>query len=606
MLAIGIHFLTGRYAACRYNDRNRPEWPPEFARLYSAMVDAWATADRDGAETAALQWLACLGAPAIWASAHGERAVRRYYVPVNDAILVGSHNDQAKTHVAWWTVRLTHAVLQGVSRDELAALAEEALLDLDEPSSNAEMRLFELARQALESGAEAGLLAAARKLAPRAARELGKHLKDLATKATKDPAKGDRAVLLPEARTRQDRTFPVAFPERPEVYFVWRPKWMSNEEAAQLAHVAAHRPALEALLGRVTRLGHSSSLVTCWLAEQPPSPNWLPDPDGGHVLRAVADDQLEVLQASYTLHRGVDPRVLPARNVRYRTTEERPPDDVPHTIHSGGWFVFERLEGPPLPIQRAADVAAALRGAILRHASDPPPELLSGHRQDGRPSQRPHAAFVPLPFVGRPHATGQLMGAAVVLPRDSDEAEAESLLVAIGRWRRAHAGQAKLRIDARSTWTVAYVSGLPEHWALREARWIGVGGPGASRAARRWRSVTPVALARNPGKLYSRDAAKAARAWATAEAILREDVARAGLPEPLSVSATFQALVTGSRPATAFSPFPRRTAPGRYRRVLVHTEIVFPAPVRGPLLLGAGRHLGLGLFVPLADPEQQP
>jgi len=35
--------------------------------------------------------------------------------------------------------------------------------------------------------------------------------------------------------------------------------------------------------------------------------------------------------------------------------------------------------------------------------------------------------------------------------------------------------------------------------------------------------------------------------------------------------------------------------------VRVHADIQFAAPVRGPLLLGAGRYFGLGLCLPVED-----
>ena len=53
----------------------------------------------------------------------------------------------------------------------------------------------------------------------------------------------------------------------------------------------------------------------------------------------------------------------------------------------------------------------------------------------------------------------------------------------------------------------------------------------------------------------------------------------------------------GSVPARAFPAFPPEGGHGP-RRVLVHATVEFPRPVRGPLLLGAGRYFGLGLFRP--------
>ena len=117
--------------------------------------------------------------------------------------------------------------------------------------------------------------------------------------------------------------------------------------------------------------------------------------------------------------------------------------------------------------------------------------------------------------------------------------------------------------------------------------------------------MTPVALDEHPGELRippdARDPEAAARrqgaAFARAEATIRQACLRVGLPEPARVVATLTPLVTGSQAARRFSPFPRRA--GRLRRVLLHAEIEFEAPVAGPIILGAGRFLGLGLFRPL-------
>jgi CRISPR-associated protein Csb2 len=38
---------------------------------------------------------------------------------------------------------------------------------------------------------------------------------------------------------------------------------------------------------------------------------------------------------------------------------------------------------------------------------------------------------------------------------------------------------------------------------------------------------------------------------------------------------------------------------GRLRRSLVHASLEFEVEVRGPILLGAGRYTGLGLFRPV-------
>ena len=66
MLVVRIEYLTGRVVATEYDDRGRAEWPLHPARLFSAMVDAWADMDeRSQAERAALEWLERAGPPRL-------------------------------------------------------------------------------------------------------------------------------------------------------------------------------------------------------------------------------------------------------------------------------------------------------------------------------------------------------------------------------------------------------------------------------------------------------------------------------------------------------------------------------------------------------------
>jgi CRISPR-associated protein Csb2 len=58
------------------------------------------------------------------------------------------------------------------------------------------------------------------------------------------------------------------------------------------------------------------------------------------------------------------------------------------------------------------------------------------------------------------------------------------------------------------------------------------------------------------------------------------DGARAGIPS-----------------AGDFLPYPGVS--GRPARFFVHATVTFDVPVAGPLLLGAGRHEGMGLMLPL-------
>jgi CRISPR-associated protein Csb2 len=72
-----------------------------------------------------------------------------------------------------------------------------------------------------------------------------------------------------------------------------------------------------------------------------------------------------------------------------------------------------------------------------------------------------------------------------------------------------------------------------------------------------------------------------------------------GLPRPVSVEISLAPMLPGAQPVHAFRPWPDR--PGRNRRARVHAELRFDRPVRGPVLLGAGRYYGLGLCLPVSE-----
>jgi CRISPR-associated protein Csb2 len=83
MFGLVIEFLTGRYVATAFNDRERSEWPPHPARLFSALAAAHFDDPRPE-ERRALEWLAQQGPPSLLASEAFEREAHTVFVPVND------------------------------------------------------------------------------------------------------------------------------------------------------------------------------------------------------------------------------------------------------------------------------------------------------------------------------------------------------------------------------------------------------------------------------------------------------------------------------------------------------------------------------------------
>ena len=542
MLAIEVNFLTGRYVATAHNDRERSEWPPEPARLFSAMVATWAEAGEDSVEREALEWLEALAPPLLTVSAAAPRKVVSHFVPVNDPRIVsGSYYKRRAERMD---------AFEDQFEDELVRSGGEL-------TKKAEGFRTKMAKEA--------------------------DVIDQVVKVGKTPVAA-ALELLPDGRVKQERQFPSVTPEAPRATFTWHDADASGTVTA----------ALDGLLARVTRLGHSTSLVSCRVVDVPPEPSHMPDA-GVDTIRCTAAGQLRALEQRFAGHQAVKPRALPFAAVRYGEVASggNGPEGPLLSNTAGDWIVFEfSVASRRMPAHRIVDVAKAMRNAIMRWADDPMPEGLSGHRPDGAPTPDPHVAFVPLPYVGYEHSDGRLMGIALSLPTSLTDEARSAALRAIGLWERhcqqtetmpklvfGRAGELEL---TRRIGPIGVVTLRPDLWRRPSTQWV---------------TATPIALPTHPGRLSKGTAASKARAWAKAEAAVVRACEHVGLPQPSRVVLSIGPFIRGARPTAQYGPFRQRGRDGNFiDRRLLHAALTFEAPVAGPLMLGAGRFLGLGLM----------
>ncbi len=565
MTVIEVSFLTGRYSATAHHDRGAPEWPPHGARLFSAMVATWADVDTpDEAERDALEWLESLPPPRITAPEVVGRRIVSHYVPVNDASVVSvkSYDRRAgkiANLIAEWEDEVE------VSQGEITKKAERLQVKI-----NKEREVDSLTGKA----------------------------------GTTNPVSA--LELLPDSRPKRERYFPSVtlvepqdsgstaeqvlttprFKSAPPVIFAW-----DEEPSPEL------RQALDELLSRVTRLGHSSSLVSCQLLREGPAATHMPG-DGPTILRWVRPGQLAELQREHQRHRAVRPRSLPFRGVRYCEVKPKK-DGTADPIHpstSGDWIIFELSPAHRLkPMTRTVEFTRVLRQAILKYVPDPVPEGVSGHLPDGTPTSSPHIAFLALPNVGHEHGDGRIMGLAVSLPQDLDEVARNATLRGIGLWERERRNT-PLRLTMGQGGEVQMHRRQPPFAlvSLRPHVW--------GRPSRSWTSVTPIALPTHPGDLRRGSPAARAKAWARAEAAVARSCKHVGLPNPSDVRLSFVSQLVGARPANDYPTFRQ----GGVVRRLVHAAVEFAEPVSGPLMLGSGRFLGLGLMRPVIESSANP
>ena len=546
---IEVNFLTGRYVATFHNDRQKGEWPPHPARLFSALVATWADADSpDHAERASLEWLEAQGPPAIAASDAVSRTVVSHFVPVPDVSIVSGT----------WQNRKAKKVYE--------------LLDQfkEEPVSS-----------------EGELTRKASRIQQRLAKE--RDVESQVNRVGNTPT-SSAVAMMPDHRGKQERHFPSVTPSDARVTYVWDS--VPSEEV---------RETLDQILQRVTRIGHSSSLVSCRMVDGSAQATWLPAASG-ESLRTVSHGQLAELERKYADHQGNKPRSLPHTNARYRvfgeTETQEEPGSEPST--AGEWIVFEFAHNSrAFPSTRVVELATAMRGAVFHYAEDPIPAELSGHTPQGKPIDGPHVAFLPLPYVGFDRADGRLLGIALSLPKSLGEPARRALFRAIGRWQRAASNDSyplRLTFGSQGVVQMARLRSLAIAVSLWPRVW--------SRPSRRWVSATPIALPKHPGRLSGGSAAARAKAWGEAEETVVAACEHVGLPKPLDVEVSLSPFITGPRAAYKFPPFAQNGRDGKpFRRQLVHASLKFEQSVSGPLMLGAGRFFGLGLMRPMPETD---
>ncbi len=349
---------------------------------------------------------------------------------------------------------------------------------------------------------------------------------------------------------RNARTFPAALPEDPVVHMIWRE-----------ADPGPHRAALARLAGDVAWLGHSSTLVAVRLVEDAPAPRYVPSPRGTGALRTPRPGRLDTLEEAHGEGRLAAPggwTLYPEPGV------PRPP--APAVF--GEWTVFRRVGGVGMELRHAAVLTHAVHRALVDLADDPVRPLISGREKDGAVTRAPHVALVPLANLDHEHADGAIMGFAVIRPPGLDAAETLHVDKALARLDHVRTAAGPMAVERLAT---------PDRAGLKPGRY--------TRPSRRWVTVTPMLLDRHPRKSLP------------AAEIVARAVEATGLPRPRRIT-------LGAWPVVAGVPHPRLMLPrpGReHGKPLLHVLLEFDRPVRGPVLIGAGRFFGMGLCLPIDD-----
>jgi CRISPR-associated protein Csb2 len=525
MLAIGIRYLQD-IAVGSHGEHGRVEWPPHPARVFMAMVAAHYQTGAVAAERAALRWLEELpDPPEIHAPDMEPCGVVTQYVPVND--------------------------------DTSQFYFKQGKPTFFQEISGTSFR-----------------------------------------------------------RNRQERTFARASLASDTVVLHW-PDAEPTPEA---------REALMVLCGKVTRVGHSTSLVQMWLADAVPADlqRWVVDEKRStHLLRVPKAGTLAELDRAFNSegvarYESLLLAIEDAPTKKDVTTAKKeltiafpagePPHHRPQISTYAGYakadeisetplvagsefsphlaiFTLERENGPYRQLDLACTLALTdrWREALASHANDLSAEaqnVLTGHSRGGAPLQTAHAAFLPLGFVGHPHANGLLSGVALALP----ESVSGELRSEVFRAAARVAGEG-LKLGRLGAWKLNPSTTARPLETLRAATWTAY-----PDGATHWSTVTPIAYDHHP------KAKEKGEYLGEVAAMIIAGCKRIGLPHPREVIVTPVSSHLGAPPAHAFPRLRRKD--GSERRH-THAILLFDIAVRGPVIIGAGRYRGYGLCRPM-------
>jgi len=416
--------------------------------------------------------------------------------------------------------------------------------------------------------------------------------------------------ILPEFRSRQERSFPLVVPRFDTVYLIWR------ETEGQ-----TYLEALNRLCQKVVYVGHSASFVQMWVEENPPEPNLVPFSGRvRHHLRVPGPGRLNYLESRFNrdailAYAELTEKIKVAKGKEQRLMKEdlenrfggNPPlsqrpepglwqgydaprpleaPEIPGSVFDPNMIVLT-LRGRRYPLISTLKMTEALRGLVMSSCPiQPPPEWVSGHTTEGGRTEKPHLALIPLPFVGAEHADGRIMGLSLVLPRKLNPEEADAFFDPFLRNEQGLTRRIRLfnGRELECEFELEVRESPPYNLSL--TAWTG--------PSQVWASVTPVVLDRHfdgPNR------------WEKAAVVVKEGCERIGLPRPIEVVLQPVSLVEGVPHSREFETLLRKSDGGHMHHT--HAVVIFDQPVRGPVIVGAGRYRGYGLFRPLTAMEER-
>jgi CRISPR-associated protein Csb2 len=409
-----------------------------------------------------------------------------------------------------------------------------------------------------------------------------------------DPKTGQSGNLtvLPIFRKRQPRRFPATRPIEPIVRFYWTGVAPDEETFAALSQLATD----------TSYVGHSASLTRCrFLRSDVPTPAKAERP-----RRRIYDGRFAELRRDYgrfVQSRGKMGRPQPGAQI-IQTSESR--GTALQSYFSAEWLILEHVDGEMPDIRAAALLAKEIRDTLFSGyrqigRSDRIPEVVSGHTQDGSPTRESHLAIVPLAFAGYAYADGHVLGFALVPPRNDGLLNDSDFLRAMRSIAPFDSGEERRTIQ----WNELKGTLQLRRFGLKLSPTLdpdkrSLDSIAYTRAASTFSTVTPIVLDRHlkeKGETRQKEVIDQ----------IKSACFNIGLPEPKAVVPDKHSALEGAPSAQPSGKAPEwmrwRLPSSLASRFLTHAVITFSDPVEGPVILGAGRFVGLGLCRPIVHTE---
>jgi len=393
---------------------------------------------------------------------------------------------------------------------------------------------------------------------------------------------------------------------------------------------------MDKLLDRVTRIGHASSLVVVTqeeqLPDQPSEHIWIPKespaaaniqvrciPKGAldsltsmwnpaqewlnqldEANTAVSEDGLSKVEAkkrkkslqTHIKSCPAHPRPRLDHWVTYTRLDEIIATQSAHqSLFHPELVVLQQIDGAVWNLENTRALVMALRGTCRKHMPDDAPEWIHGHAADGKPSQRPHIAFLPLAYVGNEHADGHGMGFALAIPKDVDMAEVYTWFGPVFTDEEGQLSDLQLRTaDNGKHITLRMQESTRPAYNLRSSTW--------THASKTWASATPVVLDRFP---RANPRTRPDDWMNEIKTILTESCLKVGLPAPSSIECGGLPYLEGAPHARDVPALTFKQRGASRKRYHTHVKLHFDQPIQGPVLLGQGRYQGYGFCRPISS-----